>query len=547
MDVESGFIYSAATLGKESLQSFLQNSPVGIHMVDENGIIVYANKAELELLGYEKTEYIGQPLRKFYFDPSCFDRLYLKLREEGFLKNQQVKMICKNGYVKDVMITCNHYREGGKIIHSRCFTRDISEIKKSENLLRLLNQAGAELAATHDTSEALDKIIKFLIPSFTDMIVINELSEDGFGYLLKMGHSDPRKLQLAEAYRKKHPVNLDDPHKGSVGYVLRTGKSLLIPEVTHEIFDQGGIDKEYRKILEELSVTSAMIIPMQIKGRVTGVISFLSCSPGIIYSETDFNFGKNFSNRIALTLENTRLYEKVKKEIEERIEVDKKKDEFISIASHELKTPVTSLKAYTQILQSTFDESKNLQAVEMLSKMDKQIDKLTKLIVDLLDVTKIDKGEFIFEMEEFDFNEMVKEIAEEMQRITQSHKIILDLNKCDPVRADRNRIGQVIVNFISNAIKYSPGKDHIIVKTSCENYKVSLSVIDHGIGIPAEEHGNVFRRFFRVSGKNSYTFPGMGLGLYISSEIIKRHQGRIFFESAEGKGSSFSFEISSYS
>ncbi len=119
------------------------------------------------------------------------------------------------------------------------------------------------------------------------------------------------------------------------------------------------------------------------------------------------------------------LYEEVKKDIEERIEADKKKDEFISIASHELKTPVTSLKAYTQILQSTFDEAHDAQAVAMLSKMDKQIDKLTTLIVDLLDVTKIEKGELIFEMKEFDFNNLVTEIAEEMQRTTKSHEIIL--------------------------------------------------------------------------------------------------------------------------
>lgn len=546
MFLESGIENSSATRGKESLQNFLENSPVGIHMVDDNGIIAFANKAELDLLGYEEREYVGQPLRKFYHDTAYFDKLYQKFVNEGFLKNQQAKMICKDGSQKDVMVSCNFYSEENKLIHTRCFTRDITEIKKSENLLRLLNRAGEELAATHDTGEALDKIIKLLIPSFTDMVVINELNADGDGHLLKMGHSDPRKMKIAEAYRKSHPINLNDPYDGTVGYAFRTGVPLLIPEITYKILNDGGVDEEYKKILNELSVTSVMIIPMKVNGRVTGVASFLSCNPENIFDETDFNFVKNFCNRIALTLENTRLYEEIKKEIGERIEVDKKKDDFISIASHELKTPVTSLKAYTQILQSTIDDGKKPKVVEMLSKMDKQIDKLTTLIVDLLDITKIDKGEFRFEMEDFDFNEMVEEIAEEMQRISLSHKIILDLNQCDLIKADRNRLGQVIVNFISNAIKYSPEGDEIIIKTSCENRKVNLTVIDRGIGIPEEEHANIFGRFFRVSGKSSYTFPGMGLGLYISSEIIKRHDGRIFFESSEGKGSSFSFEIKSH-
>ncbi len=547
MYLESGFDDSSSKGGKENLESFLDESPVGIHLVDSEGIVLYANKAELELFGYEKHEYIGQPAKKFFHDSDYIDNLSAKLRSDGELINAPAKIICKDGSSKEVLLSCNIYYEDGKFTHTRCFTRDITEIKKSENLLRFLNQASEELAATHDTNEALDKIIKLLIPSFTDWLVINELRDDGFAHLLKMGHSDPEKVKWAEAYRKTHPIEVNDPRKGSVGYTIRTGEALLIPEITEEIITEGAADEEQRLILKELSITSVMAIPMQIKGRVTGVVSFISCTPQNLYDETDLNFAKDFCNRIALTLENAKLYEEVKKDIEERIKADKKKDEFISIASHELKTPVTSLKAYTQILQSTFDEEHNQQAVEMLSKMDKQVDKLTTLIVDLLDVTKIDKGELVFEMCEFDFNEMVKEIAEEMQRTTKSHKIILSLNDCDPVKGDRNRIGQVVVNFISNAIKYSPDGEKIIIKTFCENNRVQLCVQDEGIGIPREEHHNIFKRFFRVSGKSNYTFPGMGLGLYISSEIIKRHEGRIFFDSDEGKGSSFSFEIKSKS
>jgi PAS domain S-box-containing protein len=546
MDLERGFKNSGSISGKESLESFLENSPVGIHIVNDNGIIAFANKAELNLFGYEEDEYIGHPLKKFYHDPDLFDKLYLKLRKEGALKNKQAKIICKDGSFKDIMISCNLFSENKKVIHSRCFTRDITEIKKSENHLRLLNEAGKQLAATHDTGDALDKIMKLLIPSFTDWIVINELRLDGKGHLLKMGHSDPAKMKQAEIYRKKHPIELNDRHKNSVGYALKTGHALLIPHVTKEIMEEGNLNHEYMKIIKDLSVTSVMVIPMQIKGRITGAVSFLSCRKENIFDETDFSFVKSFCNRIALTLENTRLYEELKIEVKERIEVDKKKDEFISIASHELKTPVTSLKAYTQILQSTFADKKIPKAAEMLAKMDRQIDKLTLLIIEMLDVTKIDKGELIYADEKFDFNEMVREVAEEMQRITTSHQIVLDLHQCDPIKGDRNRIGQVLVNFISNAIKYSPGGEKITISTFCADNKVRLSVIDEGIGIPDADQASIFKRFFRVSAKNSYTFPGMGLGLYISAEIVKRHHGRIFFESKEGKGSVFSFEIDSH-
>jgi len=547
MPSKDRFVNSTGLTGKEVDTNFLENAPIGIHIVNEEGIVLYANKADLVLCGFDEREFVGNQIKEFYADPNHVETLWKKLRENGKFTNENARRKCKDGSIKDVLISCNAYYLEGKFRHTRCFTLDITEIKKSEGYLKFMNLAGEELSATHDTNEALDKIMKLLVPEFADWIVINEMGNDGFAYLLKMGHVDPQKVKMAEEYRKKHPINIEDSYKNSVGYALKTGETILVRQVTPEIIEEGAMDEEQLRILKQLSVKSVMIIPMQIKGRTTGVISFISCNPQHLFDEADLNFAKDFCNRVALTLENTRLYEEVKKDIAERIENDKKKDEFISIASHELKTPVTSLKAYTQILQSTFNDEHNESAVQMLSKMDKQIDKLTSLIVDLLDVTKIDKGELVFQMEEFDFNNLVEEVVEEMQRTTKNHKIALDLHPCDPVIGDRNRVGQVVVNFISNAIKYSPEGDKIVVTTFCENNKVQLSVQDDGIGIPTEEHGNIFKRFFRVSGKSNYTFPGMGLGLYISAEIIKRHNGRIFFESEAGKGSTFSFEISSRS
>jgi len=523
---------------RESMEQFIENSPVGIHILDEKGLILFANKAELKMLGYEREEYVGHSIVDFHADQyKEFDSSYFSINKN--IINLETKLKCKDGSVKDVLVSCNAYFEENQFKRLRCFSRDITHLKRSEKLLRFLNYAGEELYASHDTKEALDKIIKLIVPHFADWVVINEL-RDGFAHLLKMAHVDPEKVKWAEKYRETHPVDMNEKH-GSLGWALRTGEAVLYSEITESNIEEGSMDDEQKEILRQLSIQSVMIIPMKIKGRVTGVISFISCNPQNKFTETDFNFAKDFTNRIALALENARLYEEVKKDIEERIEIDRRKDEFISIASHELKTPVTSLKAYTQILQSTFDEDKNEKASAMLGKMDKQIDKLTSLIVDLLDVTKIDKGEMVFDFEKFDINELITEIAEEMQRTTQKHKIKLELNDCKKIKGDRNRIGQVIVNFISNAIKYSPGKNKIIVSSKCDDKNVTISVRDFGIGIPKAEHTNIFKRFYRVLG--NYTFPGLGLGLYISSEIIKRHKGEISFQSKEGKGSTFYFQI----
>jgi signal transduction histidine kinase len=148
-----------------------------------------------------------------------------------------------------------------------------------------------------------------------------------------------------------------------------------------------------------------------------------------------------------------------------------------------------------------------------------------------------------YDEDSFDFNELVKEISGEMQLTTQTHTIEQHLSQTTTVVGDRNRIGQVITNLITNAIKYSGEASHIVISTTHENDKIKCCVQDFGIGIPASEQSKLFSRFFRVTNDNGNTYPGLGLGLYISNEIIKRHSGTIDFKSEKGKGSTFCFSL----
>jgi hypothetical protein len=180
---------------------------------------------------------------------------------------------------------------------------------------------------------------------------------------------------------------------------------------------------------------------------------------------------------------------------------------------------------------------------EMIGKMDTQLNRLTGLISDLLDVTKINSGRLQFNDREFDFNALIKELVEDLQRTTTKHTLIENLVTTRMIYSDRERIGQVITNMLTNAIKYSPGSDKIIIHTSVKNNEVTLCVQDFGIGIPKDKLTRVFEQFYRVSGDMQHTFPGLGLGLYISSEIIKREGGRIWVTSSVGKGSTFCFAL----
>jgi len=221
-----------------------------------------------------------------------------------------------------------------------------------------------------------------------------------------------------------------------------------------------------------------------------------------------------------------------------------RKDEFLSIASHELKTPITSAKVNLQLLEMMTEKDDALQSISpLVKKAGGQIDKLTRIIHDLLDVTKIQAGKLELFKTDFNLMELVRECADQSRGIDGKHDILIQGSTDIVVNADRNRLEQVISNFLTNAIKYSPGNTEIRVAVDrLDDGSTKVSVTDEGIGIPEDKLAMVFDRFFRVE-DTSRQFPGVGLGLFISSEIVKRHDGEIGVNSALGKGSTFWFTI----
>lgn len=226
-------------------------------------------------------------------------------------------------------------------------------------------------------------------------------------------------------------------------------------------------------------------------------------------------------------------------DITKQKEVEKMKDDFISIASHELKTPLTTIKAYGQLAEDMLSESGDKKTLETIRRMGKQVTKLNLLVDDLLDVTKIQKGKLIYKEEFFDLNELLVEVIDDMQRTTATHKIEYKLDSTAQIFGDRNKIGQVINNLISNSIKYSPNANAINISTQLEEDVVKLGVQDFGIGIMTKNFKKIFAQFYRVSGENQLTFSGMGIGLFICREIVARHGGKIWLRSKIKSGSTF--------
>ncbi len=231
------------------------------------------------------------------------------------------------------------------------------------------------------------------------------------------------------------------------------------------------------------------------------------------------------------------------RDVTDRFLLERQKDDFVGVATHELKTPVTSIKAYTQILINRFTKETKPEAVKMLEKMDGQLNKLVSLIGDMLDVTKIEGGRMQFQEGYYLFSTMAQEVAEDLQHTSEEHEIEIELEGNPEIFGDKERVAQVVANLISNAIKYSPSSGSITLKSECLKNTVRLSVQDQGVGISQENQEKIFDRFFRVSGPENYTFPGIGLGLYISKEIVKRQYGELWVESKKGEGSVFYMEL----
>jgi len=230
-------------------------------------------------------------------------------------------------------------------------------------------------------------------------------------------------------------------------------------------------------------------------------------------------------------------------DVDERKRMEQKKDEFISIASHELKTPLTSLNGYVQLLSNRL-KLRYEENLAFTKKMDKQIFKLTKLINDLLDISRIQSGKLQLEMGLFDMNTLVYESIQEVQPVLRGH--IINFSKPAHsiyIQADKFRIGQVVTNFLTNAIKYSPEGTEINLTVEVINDECRVSVEDFGIGIPDEKLNQIFKKFFRVEDAENVVSQGLGLGLFISSEIIKKHKGAIGVKSTTGKGSYFYFTL----
>ena len=453
------------------------------------GIITSWNPAAERMFGYTEDEAVGKHI-SLIIPPE-------RLEEEAFIIGQIVKgdkvdhfetvRRAKNGDPVPISLTVSPIIDSrGRIIGASKIARDISErIKAAEKQ--------GVLAAIIDTSDdtILSKTLEGIITSW------NKAAIKMFGYT------------EAEA----------------VGQHI----SLIIPpdRLNEEAFIIGEVSKgnkvDHFQTLRRAK--NGNLVPISLS--VSPVVDDNGKVIGASKIARDISAEQTSQDELA------KLYQQLK-------ELNAKKDEFIALASHELKTPLTSIKGYLQILAQRVTDEKNIIFVQ---KTRQQIAKLSALVDDLLDVSKIEAGKLHFAAEDFNIREVIDDALELISHTNSDYTITLHspVSEC-MVKGDAHRIEQVMINLLTNAIRYAPNSNRIEVHLSHENDEVKIGVKDFGTGIAPEKLEHIFSRYYRVDDNNSKV-SGLGIGLYLCYEIVTRHHGKIWAESEPGIGSVFWFTL----
>ena len=318
-------------------------------------------------------------------------------------------------------------------------------------------------------------------------------------------------------------------------------------------------DFQRKQLMQKLNVFIS--VPLMEQDNKVGLLLLDNKKSGDMYTEQDIKILEIFGPIIALAIQNAKAYDEIKrfnktlsdkvlnatKELQEshaRLQtLDKQKDAFLGMASHELKTPITSIKAFTQVLLKRVEKAKLTEYVYILKNVNTQTDRITQLINDLLNISHIESGKLILQKNKFDLGKLVGKTIADIQVTTETHMITQKGKVSGLIYGDENRIEQVLSNLLTNAIKYSPKGKEIVVTLSENNKESSVTVHDFGQGIAPRDQKKIFERFYRTRENEEKNISGFGLGLYISSEIIRRHKGKIWVTSSLGKGSTFAFTI----
>jgi PAS domain S-box-containing protein len=504
------------------LAAIVENSEDAIISKDLNGRVTSWNKAAERIFGYTEKEMLGQLINIIIPDDRQHeeDMILGLLRQGKQLDHFETIRKTKSGKELIVSLTVSPIKNaGGSVIGASKIARDITRQKQNEERLQMIYSIGKTISAQLDAPNILQKV--------TD--ATTRLCGAAFGaffYNKTDSKGETLTLYTLSGASKEDFADFGIPRNTAVFKAAFDGECIVrSDDITKD--PRYGKNYPHKGLLEgHLPVVSYLAVPVISQNGVPiGGLFFGHPRPGMFTSEHE-TLVAAIASQAAIALDNAKLYEEINL-------INNKKDQFIGFTSHELKTPLTTIKGYLQLA-----ESAEIPAQDIIPKISKQLTRLESIIADLLDISKIQAGKLDLYFSKTSLKDILKESIELID--FSDHTIQVD-NPAEDITivVDHQKITQVLINLLTNAVKYSMPGTTISVTAMLLGDQIQISVSDQDIGIPPEHRQKIFDQFYRISSADKIKAKGMGLGLYISKEIMEAHSGKIRVESEEGKGSTF--------
>src|SRR5215475_8132416 len=409
---------------------------------------------------------------------------------------------------------------------------DITDRKRFEINQAFLSELGALLGSSLEYEHTLETIAQMAVRDLADICIIDIVEGAGKVARLKVKSREPSLSAVSDLFMR---IPLERGRPLFFQMVVQNKRPIVVEHVTQEMLAYIFQDESDRQIIREAGLQSAMIIPLLRDGNLIAAIILISCSPHRIYGPEELYLAEELARRAAASIENARLYFLARRAIKSREEV-------LAVVSHDLKNPVMVIGLVAKVLRQS-KELETEQIFEFSNKIERAADKMLLLISQLLDFSKMENGTFSVAPQAETLKNIIlpaidgmKPLAEAKQQTIECH-IESDLPE---VASDGPRVGQVLSNLVSNAIKFGRQGGEIVVSVREQDDTIVVSVSDNGPGIPRENLSKIFDRYWQAE---ETKHAGMGLGLSIAKGIVEAHGGKIWVDSESGKGSSFSFSL----
>lgn len=414
--------------------------------------------------------------------------------------------------------------------------RDVTEKRREEARRRFLVDASTLLASSLEYVPTLTSVAKLAVPIIADWCAVDIVERGGHVARLAVAHVDAAKIRFAEDLETRYPSDPSSPY--GVHAVLRTGTSILMQEIPQALLTETAVDDEHLRLILELGLKSAMIVPLVARGRMLGAITFVAAESNRKFGPLDLSFAEELARGAALAVDNASLYREAQ-------QANRSKDEFLATISHELRTPLNAMLGWATLLQSPgMSEEKRMQG---LATIERNAKAQSQLIEDLLDVSRIISGNLRLELASVNLVAIVQAATEAIRPAALAKGVRLEV-MLDPAAGeatgDAARLQQVLWNLLSNGVKFTQKGGTVSVRLERVESQVEVQVIDTGIGIEPEFLPHVFERFRQANPTSTRAQGGLGLGLAIVRHLVELHGGTVRVESAGAKrGAAFKIRL----